>query len=278
LRIVVVPIGIAFLGLVVDSLTAILHVPEEAVDPIPPILARGVGEARPEALLRLEGGRRLIAVLSPTRLFDEVSTARLLADTKRLDANRTSGEREADKMAEESGGNGAEQFVVFRLGDEHFGLPIAAVNEVARRPEKLTRVPRTPAYLEGVINLRGKVIPVIDVRRRFDASGAAGGPSGRIIVVDIEGVSAGFAVDAVTEILSVASTDLLAAPDLVSGGSALFDRLATVERAGRMILLIHPRALLDGAERDLIATLVARAAAKANPRQGMMAPGAAAVL
>ena len=66
------------------------------------------------------------------------------------------------------------QFVVFRLGDDEFGLPIEAVNEVARVPEQITRLPRTPKFLEGVVNLRGEVLPVVDQRRRFDMPRARG--------------------------------------------------------------------------------------------------------
>ena len=167
-------------------------------------------------------------------------------------------------MAVEHEADRAERFVVFRLADEHYGVPIAAVDEVARRPEQLTRVPRAPAYLEGVMNLRGHVIPVVDARRRFGASGAEGGRARRIVVLTIEGVRAGFAVDAVTEILCVAPADVAAAPDLTSEGAAVFDRIATVERGGRMVLLIHPKMLLDSAERDLLAALAARAAGKAG--------------
>ena len=60
------------------------------------------------------------------------------------------------------------QFLVFRLGDDEFGLPIEAVDEVARVPDQITRLPRTPKFLEGVVNLRGEVLPVVDQRRRFD--------------------------------------------------------------------------------------------------------------
>jgi purine-binding chemotaxis protein CheW len=169
---------------------------------------------------------------------------------------------EAGTMAADGDADGAEQFVVFRLGDEHYGLPVAAVDEVARRPDKLTRVPRAPAYLQGVMNLRGAVLPVIDTRHRFGTAGAAEGRGGRVVVLTIEGLRAGFAVDAVTEVLSVASADLALAPELASEGAAVFGRVATVEREGRMVLLIQPRALLEAAERDLVATLAARAAAK----------------
>ena len=58
--------------------------------------------------------------------------------------------------------------MVFRLGEDEFGLPIEAVDEVARVPDQITRLPKTPKFLEGVVNLRGDVLPVVDQRRRFD--------------------------------------------------------------------------------------------------------------
>nr|WP_280842941.1 chemotaxis protein CheW [Pararoseomonas baculiformis] len=252
-RILVLRLGPALVGLAVDRIAAILRLPEGAIDPVPPVLTRGTGEARVEAIGRLEGGRRLVSILSPARLFDDETASRILADAK-----------EAGEMAG-STGEAAEQFVVFRLGDEHYGLPIGAVEEVARRPESLTRVPRAPAFVEGVMNLRGSVVPVIDQRRRFAAGGTAEERARRIVVVTIEGLRAGFAVDAVTEILSLPAASMAAAPDLAAGDAAVIDRIATVERDGRMILLVDPRALLSGAERDLLAAIAAKAAAKAAP-------------
>ena len=60
-----------------------------------------------------------------------------------------------------------EQFVVFRLMNEEYGVPIDSVQEIVRVPEELTKVPKTPTFIEGVINLRGIVLPVVDQRRRF---------------------------------------------------------------------------------------------------------------
>jgi purine-binding chemotaxis protein CheW len=77
-------------------------------------------------------------------------------------------------------------FVVFRLGDEEFGLPIAAVDEVARVPTQITRVPKMPDFLEGVVNLRGDVLPVVDQRRRFDMPRLARDGRQRLIVVRAE--------------------------------------------------------------------------------------------
>ena len=84
---------------------------------------------------------------------------------------------------------------MFRLMDEEYGVPIDAVQEIVRVPELLTRVPKTPAFIEGVINLRGAVLPVVDQRRRFGLPGAERNDRQRIMVFTISGVRTGFIVD-----------------------------------------------------------------------------------
>ena len=133
---------------------------------------------------------------------------------------------------------------------------------MVRRPASLTRVPHAPGFVAGVMNLRGRVVPVIEQRRRFavagDGAGAGrgAGRGARVLVVTMDGVQAGFAVDAVSEVLSVTPAELRATPDLAAGAAGLFDRVA-VRSGGRMILLVDPKALLDQAERDLLAAFAA---------------------
>jgi purine-binding chemotaxis protein CheW len=247
-RVVVTRIGGALVGLVVDGMKEVLRVPLDAVDPVPPVLTRGKGEARIEAICRLEGGQRLVSVLAPARLFDDQTAARILADAEG-GATQMSGSVIADETVE--------QFVVFRLGEEFYGLPILSVDEIVRRPDHLTRVPRAPAFVEGVMNLRGRVVPVISQRQRFSVTGGDAGKTRRIVVVTVDALQAGFVVDAVSEVIAVSSHELKRNPDLTADGAQVFDRIANIESAGRMILLIDPRALLDRAERDLLAALAA---------------------
>ena len=143
-----------------------------------------------------------------------------------------------------------------------YGLPIAAVDEVVRRPDTLTRVPRAPAFVEGVMNLRGKVVPVIDQRQRF-ASAGSGSRNRRVLIVTIDGLQAGFTVDSISEIISAMPHELTPAPELSADGVRVFDRVVRLERDGRMILLVDPRALLDRAERDLLVVIADTAQAAA---------------
>jgi purine-binding chemotaxis protein CheW len=249
-RVIVTRVGASRVGLLADGTNAILRVDDEVIDPVPSVLTRGAGEAQIEAICRLDGGRRLVSILSPTNLFDRATASRILADA----------EAGAAQMPASTGHG--EQFVVFALGDEQYGLPIAAVDEVVRRPDTLTRVPRAPAFVEGVMNLRGKVVPVIDQRQRF-ASAGSGSRNRRVLIVTIDGLQAGFTVDSISEIISAMPHELTPAPELSADGVRVFDRVVRLERDGRMILLVDPRALLDRAERDLLVVIADTAQAAA---------------
>jgi purine-binding chemotaxis protein CheW len=105
------------------------------------------------------------------------------------------------------------------------------------------------------MNLRGKAVPVIDQHQRFAVSGQTAQGARRVVVVTIEGLQAGFLVDAVSEVLTVPASEVSPAPDLAAAAGQTIDRVAVIEREGRMILLVDPKALLDRAERDVLASL-----------------------
>ena len=108
------------------------------------------------------------------------------------------------------------QLVTFSIGSEEFGVDILKVIEIIRTME-ITKVPKAPAFVEGVINLRGLVIPIIDLRRRFGLAEKAGGSDTRIIVIEINGMSVGFVVDSVSEVLRIPANTVEPAPPVVAG-------------------------------------------------------------
>lgn len=124
------------------------------------------------------------------------------------------------------------QLVTFGLGNEEFGVDILSVHEI-NRMMSLTRVPQAPGEVEGVINLRGKIIPVIELRRRFGMPESQRSESSRIVVVEVHGKVIGFIVDRVHEVLRVASSVVEPAPamvcsidsDFIAGVGKLSDRL-----------------------------------------------------
>lgn len=124
------------------------------------------------------------------------------------------------------------QLVSFKLGEEEFGVDILKVQEINRLVE-ITKVPRTPDFVEGVINLRGKVIPIIDLRKRFGLNLKDNDKDTRIVVIDIDGSIMGMIVDAVSEVLRLPESTIEPAPEIatsidseyIRGVAKLEDRL-----------------------------------------------------
>ena len=153
---------------------------------------------------------------------------------------------------------------MFRLGEDEFALPIEAVVEVAQVPEQITRLPKTPKFLEGVINLRGEVLPVIDQRRRFDMPAAPTQNLRRIIVVRTEQHRAALIVDGVSDVMRISSDLVEPAPDLTDETGRLVRGVINLEQTGRMVLLLDPVELLTRAERGLLDAFQAEAAGRAG--------------
>jgi purine-binding chemotaxis protein CheW len=121
----------------------------------------------------------------------------------------------ADGMGSEDA-TGELQLVSFKIGSEEFGVDILQVQEIIRMVE-ITRVPQAPVYVEGVINLRGRVIPIIDLRKRLKLELKEVDKNTRIVVVDIRGNIMGMIVDSVSEVLRLPAGTIEPPPDLVSG-------------------------------------------------------------
>ena len=240
-KVLVVAIGGAVVGLVADRMRAILPADPDLIEPTPSILAaRTGGETRIKAVYRGEGGRRLVSILAPEQLFRDDVMARLGHAGEAADLTAADQDRETLR------------FLVFRLGEDEFGLPIEVVDEVAQVPVQITRVPKTPKFLEGVINLRGEVVPVVDQRRRFDMPPLEDGARRRLVVVRTERHRAGLIVDSVSDVLSAQADAIEPAPDLTGETTRLVSGVINLERAGRMILVLDPTELLSRTERGLL--------------------------
>jgi purine-binding chemotaxis protein CheW len=142
------------------------------------------------------------------------------------------------------------QLVTFRLGNEEFSLDILRVQEIIRHME-LTRVPRTPDFVDGVINLRGRVIPVLDLRKRFGLPSDAKTNETRIIVVDVDNKTVGLKVDAVSEVLRLPADTVEPAPAIVTGAES--DYIKGVGKLdGRLLILLDVEKILTRTERDAL--------------------------
>ena len=144
------------------------------------------------------------------------------------------------------------QLVVFDLASEGYGVDIGAVREIIRMQE-ITRVPRSPEFVEGVINLRGKVIPVIDLRKRFGLQVADQSKDNRIVVVDIGKQDIGVIVDAVTEVLRI-SADSVEPPTSVITSADSDYLLGIAKLESRLIILLDLESVLSEEEKETLSS------------------------
>lgn len=142
------------------------------------------------------------------------------------------------------------QFVSFIVAGEEFGVNILTVQEIIR-PVDITRVPHAPDFVEGVINLRGRILPVIDLRTRFGFPERDRDDDMRIIVVEIGAQTVGFMTDAVQEVLRVDVTAIEPAPELAVGIDAGYLR-GVAKLDERLLILLDLGNLLSGDEEEAL--------------------------
>ena len=163
----------------------------------------------------------------------------------------------ADKSATET----SEQYLTFMLAGEEYGVDILRVQEI-KGWDKVTRIPNTPDYVLGVINLRGAVVPIIDLRRRFGLETIDFGPTTVIIVMRVAGGrnerTVGVVVDAVSEVYNVDAADTKPPPDVCGGVDTVFVKgLATIEE--KMLILLDIDRLIGNSIADDVLPGVAAA-------------------
>ena len=142
------------------------------------------------------------------------------------------------------------QLVSFKIGEEEFGVDILKVQEINRMLD-VTRVPNAPEYIDGVINLRGKVIPIINLRRRFGMDRKERDKNTRIVVVELVGKIVGFVVDAVHEVLRIPSGVTEPPPSLVGGVQAEYITAVGKLDDRLLILLDLEKVLQENPQEDL---------------------------
>ena len=139
-------------------------------------------------------------------------------------------------MAEETKTVEEIQLVVFSLGHEEFAVEVTQVREIMRM-EEITRMPKSPSFVEGIINLRGQIIAVIDLAQRLNLQSGEQTGETRIIVVEAEELKVGMIVDSVSEVLRVSSESVEVTPTLAADVSLAYLQ-GVVKQDNRLIILL----------------------------------------
>lgn len=154
--------------------------------------------------------------------------------------------------------------VGFRVGRELFGVPIHLVHEIVRVPE-ITSVPDAPGCVEGVINLRGRIVPVLDLRKRFGEREIRLHKKNRILVAELDGRMVGLVVDAASEVLKLPETEIEPAPGVFQEGERSYVT-GVGKLDSRLVILVDLARVLERGELRQLAETAETAAASAAAR------------
>ncbi|MEY4766286.1 MAG: hypothetical protein RI907_2959 [Pseudomonadota bacterium] len=271
-RIVVIALpGGLQVGLVTDSVKEVLGVPRSQADAMPGVLAQDNQMQEFASICRLDGGKRLLSVIATDRLLglsgirEALQAANEHATTN---ATQESNMRNDELNEDRDTTDDDAQVVIFRLGREEFGVPIMSVQEIVRVPDTLTRVPKTPHFVEGVINLRGTVLPVIDQRTRLGMEAIARNDGQRIMVYLLGGVRTGFIVDSVAEVLRIPKGQISVAPQMSEEQSRLISQVAKLDGDRRLVMLLDPSHLLQGKELAAMGHMMGEPASASDSEAG----------
>ena len=148
------------------------------------------------------------------------------------------------------------QLVSFRLDEEEYGVDVLKVREIIRMPS-ITRVPNTPPYVVGVINLRGKVIPIMSIRRRFGLGEIENDKSTRIMVMDVEGELMGFIVDSVSEVIRIDRHEIQPPPPVATSGIDQECMSGVINQPERLLILLDLEKMSSREDRKMLSNISA---------------------
>ncbi len=233
-------------GLVVDDVREVLRVPKDLWDSVPALLSRDDESNGISNICRLESGKRLVSVLRAESLFDHpvIQAAIEARDTE--EGNQVS-DKDKNLQTNEgiSGDDDTAQLVVFHLGEQEYGVSIDDVQEITRVPEKMDKVPKTEKFIEGMVNMRGTVLPVLDMRTRFDMAKIKRNDRHRIIVLNLNKKHTGFIVDSVAEVLRLPREQIETAPNLSEDQARIMGQVVNLKEDNRMIQVLAVNELLE---------------------------------
>ncbi len=241
--VILLSFGTTRLGIVVDEIQELMRVREEEILPAPQTLSDRE-RAHLDGIVVRPG--RMVSLLKVMEILDREDHQRLATMSSAL----------ASSAHQEKAESSILPLVVFCLGDESYGMHLEEVREIIMVGQ-ITPVPRAPGFVEGVLNLRGEVMPVLDLRSRFGLERKEKTPVSRVLISPIGGVFTGLIVDSVEEVRTVDEHRLEDPPRVTSAGAnAYIDKVARTE--GGMIFLLDLQRLLTDLEGKQLETFQGR--------------------
>jgi purine-binding chemotaxis protein CheW len=241
--VVLLSFGSAKIGVVVDEIQEILQVQEGQTLPPPQTLSEAERDHLEGVLLQ---PGRMVSLINVLKIITGDDQAKIAAMGQGLGLNNTQAQDAVANL----------ELVVFRLGPESYGLRLHEVREIIMVGQ-ITPVPRAPKFVDGVLNLRGEVMPVVDLRTRFGLERTEATTISRILITSIGGVFTGLVVDAVTEVRPVELNRFGPPPAVTAvGANRYIEKVARLDNG--MIFLLELQQLLTDAETEQLQGLQGR--------------------
>jgi purine-binding chemotaxis protein CheW len=241
-KILVVQFKDLSVGFLVDRMQQVIRVQDKAIESPPAILSTDKTKNL-KGIVKLDEGKRLILVLNEEKLINVGEIEEIREKT----ASSTGMEYVEETSTEEI------QLITFNVGREEFGITIDHVREI-NRLDKITSIPRAPAFIKGVMNLRGNVIPIIDLRERFGLEEATSSEVRRVIIVEISEKLTGLLVDSVSEVLRLSKRDVESPPGIIETDVEMkfISGIGKADGGKRIILIIDADKILSSEEKEAL--------------------------
>jgi len=248
-RIIVVNLDKNSVGIMVDSMSEVLLVNNNTIEGLPSFMNDTQSEQL-NGVAKLLDGKRLIMIMDVEKVLstNEFNQMQFVEETP--DANgegssegsSTSNQRENSGLLEAAGARthaDEDQYVTFEIGKERFGLNISQVQEIIWLTD-ITHVPNVQTYIEGIVNLRGNVLPVMDIRKRFHLAEIERTDSSSIVVVDVDSRKTGVIVDAVSNVMRLNRDAIEPPPPIIAGLDASFVKgVGKIKNDERMLIILN---------------------------------------
>ena len=158
-----------------------------------------------------------------------------------VDQKKTANDQSSDVGEED---DNLEHIVVFRLGNEEYGIEINNVQEINIMSE-ITRFPSAPIFIAGMVNLRGEIIPILNLRKLFIVHDAAAYDESKFLVVEFQNRRIGIMIDSASEVLKLSKGYLEESPEVFDGNDNYIDKIAKLNDGKRIILILNLKAVLN---------------------------------
>ncbi|MGB3724366.1 MAG: chemotaxis protein CheW [Glaciecola sp.] len=233
-----------FAGFIVDQMREVLRVSNQELEALPTLMKND--DEYITNICQFDSGQRLVSILSAEHLFGHPTLKDAITEQTIQESQMQTHNSHVDD--EDLQDDNTEQLVVFLLENQEYAISIDHVQEITRLPAKMDKVPKTQAFVEGLVNLRGTVLPVLDMRTRFGLTRMEHNERQRIIVLAHNNTRTGFIVDAVLQVLRLPKDHIEASPNLSAEQARVMGKIVNLKNEKRIIQVLEVDELLSDTE------------------------------